>query len=111
MKAYILNTGIALLIQNFAKDGGEWLTSCSSPFTPEREKKKKVPNEMEAGTPRQVQVTLLKVNGKAVPVHTTKAYILNRGIAMLIQNFAKDGGQWLTSCSGPISPEKKNGTK
>jgi hypothetical protein len=39
MKAYILNRGIALLAQTFAIDGGEWLTSCSSPFTPERKKR------------------------------------------------------------------------
>jgi len=47
MKAHILNRGIALLVQTFTIDGGEWLTSCSSPFTPE--KKKIVPIELEAG--------------------------------------------------------------
>ena len=55
----------------------------------------------------KVQVILPKVNSKALPVHIMKAYILNRGIALLIQTFAIDSGEWLTSCSSPFTSEKK----
>jgi len=58
-----------------------------------------------------VQVPLLKVNSKAVPVHTTKAYILNRGTVLFIQTFAIDGGEWLTSCSSHLFPREREREK
>jgi len=62
---------------------------------------------LSSKTRYRLQFTLLKVNGKVVPVRATKAYILNRGIALLIQTFAINGGEWLTSCSSPFTSEKK----
>lgn len=62
---------------------------------------------LSSKTRYRLQVTLLKVNGKAVPVQATKTYTLNRGIALLIQTFEIDSGKWLTSCSSPFTSEKK----
>jgi hypothetical protein len=54
---------------------------------------------------------MLKVKHKAVPVHTTKAYIVCRGTTLLILTFTIDWGEWLTSCSSPFTPEKKKKKK
>jgi hypothetical protein len=51
--------------------------------------------------------SMVKCNGKVVPVHAMKAYGGRRGIAPLILNLSVDGGEWLSSHLGQFTTRKE----